>query len=114
MQRGVAAGTIDAFGVVVECAGGIDEDKYRCVASVYRRELVDGLHRPAGAQPVGGAVQLGTDHHHCRYARRWVGGEPCGHAWSVLKPVPEDTLGQPIGDDGAGLPLVELQLHRSA
>ena len=34
-------------------------------------------------------------------------------AWSTLKPTLEDTLGEPIGEDGAGLPLVELELSKS-
>ena len=34
-------------------------------------------------------------------------------AWSALKPVLENTLGTPIGDDGAGLPLMQLELNSS-
>ena len=34
-------------------------------------------------------------------------------AWSALKPVLENTLGTPIADDGAGLPLVQLELNSS-
>jgi deazaflavin-dependent oxidoreductase (nitroreductase family) len=35
-------------------------------------------------------------------------------AWLALKPVLENTLGAQIGDDGAGLPLMELELSPSA
>ena len=42
MVGGVAAGAVDAFGVVVERAAGVDEDEHRRVAAVRGGELVDG------------------------------------------------------------------------
>ncbi len=35
------------------------------------------------------------------------------YAWFALKPVLENTLGAPIGDDGAGLPLMQFELTPS-
>ena len=43
--------------------------------------------------------------------RAYVDRHP--RAWSALKPVLENTLGAPIGEDGAGLPLVQLKLISS-
>ena len=71
----VAAGTVDAFGVVVERPTHVDEDEHRRVAAVRCGEVVDGGYRVAGARPVRRGVELAGDHHDHRQLGR-IRGEP--------------------------------------
>ena len=53
---GVAAAAVDAFGVVVERAAGVDEDQHRRVAAVRGREVVDRLDRVAARSQSAGVL----------------------------------------------------------
>ena len=105
---------VDAFGVVVERAAGVDEHQHRRVAAVGGGEVVDRLDRIARPQPVRGGVELAADHHHRRQRRRRVGGEPGGRQVHQFAAVLEPRGGRADGDrhHGAlGRDLVR-RLHR--
>src|SRR4051795_13416694 len=52
----VPAGTVDALGIYIECATGVDKHQHRGVTVVGSREAVGRAHCVAGTQPIGGGL----------------------------------------------------------